>query len=396
MEKKAIHICCANKESLENAVRLNFELHLVENGNIVKKDILWYETEAAYGDALCDEVADGLILTLLPYAIRGGYDICSEISISEELYYNLCYHVIPQLCVCNKNMYVTTIKAPLLQSLQHKPTAVACGMSRGVDSFASLYEYTELCDIEGQRITHLTYFENGAHHLGGTTNYSGIENFFCEQLETTKAFCEKYHLHLIVLRSNLNVFLADFLWADDFDRTHTYRNVGMALMLQNLIRTYYYSSAYNIDAFSCDLQKDSSSYEKWLIPHIRTGSFKVYSSNKDMTRLEKTQLISNDSRTYDYLSVCFMNNKNCGRCIKCVRTMLTLDVLGILDKYKNSFDIEAYKKNRTWYYTRLYNRRDEILMKEILEYAKTYNVPIPFRAKIEGTILRLLKKILKR
>ncbi len=391
-----IHIQAVNKEQNEEGVRLNFEISLYKRGKVVKKDILWYETETAYGDALCDQVADGAIVTLLPYAIRGGYDICSEIAVSEELYYNLSYHVIPQLCVSNKNVHSTSIKAPLSQGLLHTPTAVACGMSRGVDSFASLYEYTEMCELEKHRITHLTYFENGAHHLGGGTNYPEIERFFCEQLETTKKFCEEYNLKLIVVKSNVNVFLANVFWADAFDKTHTYRNVGMALVLQNLIGTYYYSSAYNIDMFSCDLLKDSASYEKWLIPHIRTGAFKVYSSNRDMSRLEKTRLISNDPRTYDYLSVCFMNNKNCGRCIKCVRTLLTLDMLGVLDKYGKSFDVQAYKNNRTWYYTRLYSRKDEFLMKELLDYAKSQNIRIPFRAKLEGTVRFVLKRVFNR
>ena len=302
---------------------------------------------------------------------------------------------IPQLYVCNKKAHRTSIVAPIVQKISHTPTAVACGMSRGVDSFATLYEYTEQCDLEQYRITHVTFFENGAHHLGGTTNYSGIEKFFCEQRETTKEFCKKYDLELVVLRSNLNVFLADFLWVDPFERTHTYRNIGMALMLQNLIGTYYYSAAFNLDGFSADLSRGCARHEKWMLPHIRTGAFRVYSSNKDMLRWEKTKLIIQDPRTYDYLSVCFMSNKNCGRCVKCVRTMVTLDMLGVLDKYSNSFDVEMFKKNRVWYYAQLYYRWDEFLMKELIDYAGEHKVKIPFASKLQGTALFILKKIFK-
>ena len=72
----------------------------------------------------------------------------------------------------------------------------------------------------------------------------------------------------------------------------------------------------------------------------------------------------------------------------------TLDVLGVIDQYSNSFDVQAYKQNRTWYYTRLYCHQNEPLMKEIINYAKAHNVQIPFRAKVEGTALCVIKKIL--
>ena len=44
-----------------------------------KTQLLWYSIDEKYKDFICIDSADGVITTLLPYAIRGGYDIESEL-----------------------------------------------------------------------------------------------------------------------------------------------------------------------------------------------------------------------------------------------------------------------------------------------------------------------------
>ncbi len=380
-----IVIKSAHIEKFENKVRLVFNV-AHHNSKDVKEGELWYEVNEVYEKALCSELIDGVLVTLLPYAMRRGLDIVSEIGMSEELYYNLTHHVIPQLCTCNEKAHRTQIKAPLL-NLNFNSSAVAAGMSRGVDSFATLYEYTEDCMIDNYKITHLTYFENGALHMGSGENYEEMERLFKEQVKETEEFCANNGFDLIVVRSNLNHFLSTLLWVDAFNKTHTYRNIGTAMILQKLIKVYYYSSAYNLNQFSCNLWDDSASYEKYFLPHIKTHNFDVFSSNKDMNRIEKTRYISNFKSSYDALNVCFMGGSNCGKCRKCVRTMLTLDFLGVLDRYKNSFNVDYYKKNKKWYYTNLYYRKDDFSTVEILRYVKEHNIKIPLSCKIKGNLL---------
>ncbi|HEC13836.1 MAG TPA: hypothetical protein ENI80_11445 [Acidiferrobacteraceae bacterium] len=54
------------------------------------------------------------------------------------------------------------------------------------------------------------------------------------------------------------------------------------------------------------------------------------------SRVEKTKEIAANSMARKYLHVCYVkgNDKNCGKCIKCYRTMITLDVLGCLEEFK--------------------------------------------------------------
>ena len=354
---------------------------------------LWYAVDEEFEDFVCIDTADGIITTLLPYAIRGGYDIESELPISQKLYYNLTSQLIPQLTLCTKNSYNTKILADCVKK-KFQSNAVATAISCGVDSFTTIYEYSSGNCLDDYKLTHLTYFQNGAHH-GGKSGYSDIQTKLFEgQLKTAKEFCKENNFKLIVVRSNLDEFLSTFFWKDPFYCTHTYRNIGFAMLLQNGIRTYFYSSAHNISEFNCSLNIDSAEYERFLLPYLSTETFTAYNSNSAMNRNEKIQFISKFPATYKHLTVCYTGSENCGRCTKCLRTLLALDVLGVLDKYSDSFDTEYYKNNRNWYITRLCaGRYDDDLLQEIYDYAKNTNFEIPTKCKLKGVVLFFARKL---
>ena len=76
--------------------KLNFDIDIIDSkGNIMSSDILWYEVSEKHKDGFCDLI-DGVVVSLLPYAIRDGYNIKSSIGISQKLFYNLTYHLLPQ------------------------------------------------------------------------------------------------------------------------------------------------------------------------------------------------------------------------------------------------------------------------------------------------------------
>lgn len=181
--------------------------------------------------------------------MKFGFEIIqSYITISEKLYYNLTYHVIPQIYEVEKGKFLlVSIEVERIWGLGE---AVAAGMSRGVDSFATMYEYTCVMNIENYKTTHYTYFNVEAHHgpdyITRNSNLSSKE-LYQGQMIKTRAFCEKYGYKLIIVDSNLADFLSPFFGRGSFNRTRTFRNLGAALLLQNGIRRYYYSAAYNLD-----------------------------------------------------------------------------------------------------------------------------------------------------
>lgn len=299
------------------------------------------------------ESFDCVVVTFLLHAMMYGYDFYSNYPISEKLYYNLTYNIIPQLKKVNSKLHHTLINAPITK-FKSKNKLVATGISCGIDSLTTIYEYSQLCEMEDYKLTHLVYFKAGAHD-GQLGRYDKItENkLFASQLENAKNFCINNKYPLIIVDSNLNEIMSTVFGFTSYDRTHTLRNCGIMYLFQKDFAKYYYADTYGLDNFSINIYEDIAHYEKYLLPLLSNENIEFYSANKGMSRFEKTKLLTNFSQSYDNLLVCWMNGKNCGICDKCIRTMVTLDILGKLDKYEKSFDVDNYLKNRKKYISKV-------------------------------------------
>ncbi len=371
--------------------RLEFNLEINKSGGV-----LWFETDNEWGEYLCDELADGVLVMLLSFILRGGYDVKSHVPVSEKLYYGITKQLIPQLRVCEQKSYESKFVFPLV-NINYDPQAVGAGLSCGVDSFATLLEYTRDCRLENYKLTHLTFYENGAHHNGIGGYDDSQEKIYLGEREHVTKFCKQYGYPLINVRSNLNRFLSEYFWDDGFEWTHTYRNLGLTLLFQKLFCRYYYSPGVNTDSFECGLNCDPAHYECFLLSCLCTNNIEFLNSNEGMNRVEKINYISKETIVCENLVVCYKDAKNCGRCVKCIRTLLAIDFLGLLERYKTSFDIEKYKKNRKWYLGYLCkHRNDDQFIKEIYLYAKKNNISIPFECQVKGTILLIGRTIYQR
>lgn len=294
-------------------------------------------------------ICDAVVVSFLAYAVKYGLSFYSKYPITEKLYYNLTKHVIPQMSIANKTeKAMIHIDMPITKEIYYG-NWVGTGISLGVDSFATMHEYLEDCDLDGYKLTHLVHLKTGAHHgqLGYFDKQKENELFLTEN-EKVKKFCKSNGYDLIVVESNL-FEITNKQFGYGFDTTHTFRNLGCILLLQNYFSKYYYASTYNLDGFNLDLNTDTAHYEKWVLPYISNESLALYSANTNMTRVQKTKYIARFEDTYDNLHVCWHETKNCGRCKKCVRTLVTLDILGEIDKYQKCFDLDYYYKNRNTY-----------------------------------------------
>ncbi len=76
----------------------------------------------------------------------------------------------------------------------------------------------------------------------------------------------------------------------------------------------------------------------------------------DADRIAKTASLSDDTLAQRYLDVCTDQSYqascgddqpvNCGRCAKCVRTMLTLDGVGSIEAFSIQFPMDHYRQDR--------------------------------------------------
>jgi hypothetical protein len=134
--------------------------------------------------------------------------------------------------------------------------------------------------------------------------------------------------------------------------------LSASLALWPAISVFVYSSAgpFSWISFSEAVTRDVS-----LVDHVVSSSLTpcgaaVIHLGNDATRIEKIRVIGSDSLSQSHLDVCVgyiyqgrndgSRPANCGRCSKCVRTILTLEILGRLDNFRPRFDLRNYNNNR--------------------------------------------------
>lgn len=94
---KKIVIKKIEKKDLGGEIRVEVLISKLDKEQEIEQ-ILWYEVEKKYEDFICCEKCDSVVVSIFLTAMKFGFEIIqSYIPISEKLYYNLTYHVIPQI-----------------------------------------------------------------------------------------------------------------------------------------------------------------------------------------------------------------------------------------------------------------------------------------------------------
>ena len=376
-------------------VEIVFELLLGK-----KKESLWYRVKPEYGKYLCDDRADSFVVTFFTFAMEQNLNLRSMYPVSEKLWYQITTQVMPQLAVTSKGIgqeikiFSDTVSEPYKTD-----GGVGTGMSCGVDSFATLYEYTELCKTPKYKLTHLTHFNVGAHHgQTGSFNPELQKKLYLKDATMVQKFCNEYGYKLITVDSNLTEVLNSFFGYVNFENTHTYRNVGVVLLLQKLFSKYYYSPAINLDHFKCELEGDTAYYEKWLLPNISTETTSFYNSNKNWTREDKLKQIVNFPQSYKWLKVCVKSDSNCCKCVKCMRTILGLEAIGKTNLYSEVFDPKTVESNREHLKTYMLCqvKKRDVFYTEIYEEAVRNGMSFSFKSRFYAFFYRLSLKLFPR
>lgn len=188
-----------------------------------------------------------------------------------------------------------------------------------------------------------------------------------------------YGFDFIDIETNLHLVMNKYLPYSHIEN-HTYMALFCMLHLQGAISTYYYSSGYSYEEFS--LKKIAGhdftvvKYDLLLLSMASTDTLRFYSTGGERSRFEKTKVVSLYQPSKKYLNVCVNKpprNGNDNTCFKCIRTLLTLDALGVIDEYNAVFDIEFYKHNKKVYLRRMWLngifKHDDMLI-ELLPYYK--------------------------
>ena len=337
----------------------------------VDDDILWFKLNKKYEKYLSLDTYDCFLVAMLVSAMKRHKDIDIDGDISEKLYYNLTYYVIKMLHILIPSTKLIQIKCKnLVASNFNTGKGVACGLSCGIDSLSCLHDhyYDNKCPKNFQ-ITHVTHFNVGAH--GSTKNFVFRKN-------NVEKFAEENKLEFIEVNSNL-MDLNKAAWIE----SHTLKNCSVALLLQKLIGKYYYSSSYQYRDCQIKTTDDISYLDPALIHLLSTESTQFISHGCQHTRIDKIRATTLNPSSYTHLDVCVENDHdretstlNCGKCWKCVRTLITLEMLNKFKLYEKCFDnLENYETISKDYIREYAHKKSahEPLIKEMIEYAKKIN-----------------------
>ncbi len=204
-------------------------------------------------------------------------------------------------------------------------------------------------------------------------------------------------LPLVAVDSNLDECYSPGL---RFQQTHTFRNASVALLLQAGIGRFLYASTYaHADAVVREWH-DISCADLVSLPMLSNDSLEAASSGSEYTRVGKTLRVSTIPTTYRALDVCAGGAAagNCSSCIKCLRTMLTLEIAGVLDRYAPVFDLGIYRRKRARYWRRVFRSRSP-LAKEVVRFAVDQDHPLPWQVYVTSPVhaaFHLVRRLVRR
>lgn len=328
---------------------------------------------------------------LLP-AVQSQQNIECE-SISEKLLYNINHIVNTLLHVAWGGEKIMVIAKKVCVN-EYDSVAVGCGCSLGIDSFAAILAHSSKTTTTHYQLTHLTNFNVGAF---GSTDLVLAEESWNRDLEKVREFTMDYGLPLVTLDSNIGIASR----GTSFDKVFLFRNAAAVLALQKLFRRYFIGSGRHVSQFKID-RDDISFYEALLIPMLSTECTELVLSEGDKTRVEKTADVMDNDFVKKHLYVCwkeiFKNewpnywnvikdsaekHRNCTKCDKCLRTCLTLDLLGRIDDYKDVFDLPQYYKTRNNYIKKVISKKDyDSYCSDIYKLLREKQNPIPISFRI--------------
>jgi len=303
----------------------------------IDKGILWYEFPLEYKNYIDLENLDAFFVGLLLLAMKRGEDLYIKGKISAKLFYNITTYLIPALKLSNNEFkFIKIIPDQLNDKNLNIYRATATGASCGIDSTATIIDHL---DLDNYSLNYLTYLNAGSH---GQWNGEIAQKTYVNRLKKIREFSSKLELPLIEITTNIGEILGH-----DFQKAHSLRNLSCVLNLQTLFKTYYYASAYRFDFFKLD-QNDTSSWDILITRFISTESLDFVSSMSQLNRIDRTKKVSEFKLAFDFLDVCtspdLKGKINCSQCDKCMRTQLTLDLIGKLNDFDSVFYKEKYYK----------------------------------------------------
>lgn len=314
-----------------NTTTLSYPIRL-EDGQTRE---LSFTTDARFGEFLNPDYADGVLIALLPWIARHGGKVCVLPAISPRLYHfgiRLLSHILTGIGPFLKPIEIVgnvTMSSPETAS-RH---TIGTGGSLGVDSLCTIVELAK----NGTPVTHLFHNNCGSHW--------GDDELRNHRRRNSQLFAETQGMEFVWMDSTLY----DFYGNEGYLNFFPFLDGGSILSLHGLFGSYWLGSTYNINHPEFTIRDNRDYCEFHLQPHILAGAETEYTRfnlhGLDLSRYEKTAILADYPPAHDFLNVCLERGNNCGRCLKCRRTIAQLHMIGKLSSFADVFELQAFQEN---------------------------------------------------
>ena len=315
-----------------------------------REEECFYSVPRQYSGMADTESSNCFLAGMIYPAMRYGEDIEIKGVVSARLLYNLNEYLVPLMTICDPRLKRIRISAVAVDDCGcREAKAVGTGFSGGIDSFATICEHFVRPEPEGFRLTHLFFFNVGAHGIPKKPgDMEAIERQFRARYEKFKGYPDEAGLPFVPVDSNVHKFHP---WGHL--EVATFATVSAVMFLQRGIRRYFLASSGHTYRQLWKFLGDGGRPDAiermnmMLLPWLSTESLDLVDDGNLYDRSQKTVLVANYPPAAKYLNVCYGHDTldtNCSVCSKCARTLLTLDILGKLDEFAGVFDIPRYRR----------------------------------------------------
>jgi hypothetical protein len=281
---------------------------------------LWLAFPKDYEDLVTDR-ADAFLSAMVLLAMQHGEDIEVRGEVSPRLLIGINEYQLPFCMWFPWRFKPVRIECESLTvpSTESGRDLVVSAFSGGVDSFFTLKSYLSRNELpESARISHLLFVHGFDIKLDHLKSYPLLRDDY-------RGMCDRLGIKLISCRMNCQQFGTRVNWGV----FHGSALIGAAHAAGKRTAMFYVPSSHTYTSL---MPWGSDPGIDYL---LSTETTQVIHHGTGFRRTEKTEAIARWEETHDKLRVCAFDDStlNCSKCEKCIRTMMTLDMLGVLERY---------------------------------------------------------------
>ncbi|MDI6773265.1 MAG: hypothetical protein QME77_11865 [bacterium] len=307
-------------ELVESHESVELRAH-VRSARLREPFLLWYRFPAEMRPYLSVENGDPFLAAMLPLAMRVGEPVRLDVGVSPRLLEAV--ETIQAIYRCwSRRLSPVPIEAPVRSeglSRPESPGRNSLFFSLGVDSFYTLLKNLARHPLDAETITDLLVV-NGLDIAPDGPNSA----LFPRIVETSARVARELGRRVIAVATNVRHPRFRLLrWG----LYHGAAMASIALALGPMIRKAYIAGG------NTYARLHGWGTHPVLDPLWSTEALTIVPDGYESTRIEKVKFIARWPVALDTLRVCFENPDgayNCGRCEKCIRTMLCLHAAGRL------------------------------------------------------------------